>query len=206
MNNKSHVAGWTSESPTPAQLKEFFAQIESGKITRKDLQVFLRGKKQNPQNHIVGSAIIIPQLFDLASFIDGVWAVDEMNPRSKKLGNVKVSDLFFPTYQKSCETAIEGTVKLKRIKESGHTPLDVEHLMGLWMDYQANGKDSILEYLFQKQGITYLEFFGSIFRNPKNCRIVFCLFRDSSDGKWDCGSFWLTDERDTRSHPCCCTF
>jgi len=44
---KSYVAGWTSESPTPAQLKEFFAQIESGRITKERLQAFLRGEKED---------------------------------------------------------------------------------------------------------------------------------------------------------------
>lgn len=43
MSKKSHVAGWTSESPTPAQLKEFFAQVKSGRITKDRLQGFLRG-------------------------------------------------------------------------------------------------------------------------------------------------------------------
>ena len=42
-----HVAGWTSGSPTPAQLKEFFAQIESGRITKERLQAFLRGEKED---------------------------------------------------------------------------------------------------------------------------------------------------------------
>lgn len=40
---KSHTAGWASDSPTPAQLKEFFGQIENGKITKQSLQAFLRG-------------------------------------------------------------------------------------------------------------------------------------------------------------------
>lgn len=40
---KSHTAGWASDSPTPAQLKEFFAQVESGRITGGNLQGFLRG-------------------------------------------------------------------------------------------------------------------------------------------------------------------
>jgi hypothetical protein len=39
-----HAAGWTSESPTPAQLKEFFSQVESGKVTKDRLQAFLRGE------------------------------------------------------------------------------------------------------------------------------------------------------------------
>jgi len=34
---------WVSDAPTPAQLKEFFAQMERGKITKERLQAFLRG-------------------------------------------------------------------------------------------------------------------------------------------------------------------
>src|SRR5262245_42250940 len=41
---KSHAAGWASDAPTPAQLKEFFAQIESGRITKVRLQSFLRNE------------------------------------------------------------------------------------------------------------------------------------------------------------------
>ncbi|MDP3901936.1 MAG: hypothetical protein Q8Q37_03160 [bacterium] len=40
---KSHAAGWTSESPTAAQLAEFFRQVGSGRITGVRLQAFLRG-------------------------------------------------------------------------------------------------------------------------------------------------------------------
>lgn len=40
---KSHASAWASDAPTPAQLKEFFAQIEAEKITRDRLQRFLRG-------------------------------------------------------------------------------------------------------------------------------------------------------------------
>ena len=38
----SRAAGWPSDAPTAAQLKEFFAQIESGRITKERLQSFLR--------------------------------------------------------------------------------------------------------------------------------------------------------------------
>lgn len=38
----SRAAGWPSDGPTAAQLKEFFAQIESGRITKERLQSFLR--------------------------------------------------------------------------------------------------------------------------------------------------------------------
>jgi len=43
---KSHAnSGWASDAPTPAQLKEFFAQIGKGRITKSGLQRFLRGGK-----------------------------------------------------------------------------------------------------------------------------------------------------------------
>lgn len=41
---QSHVVGWGLESPTPAQLKEFFAQIESGRITKEHMQAILSAK------------------------------------------------------------------------------------------------------------------------------------------------------------------
>jgi len=41
---KSHAVGWALDAPTPAQLKEFFAQVESGRINKDRLQEFLRGK------------------------------------------------------------------------------------------------------------------------------------------------------------------
>lgn len=45
---KSHAVGWVSDSPTPAQLKEFFAQIAAGRITKGGLQNFLRGDEETP--------------------------------------------------------------------------------------------------------------------------------------------------------------
>ena len=40
---KSHASAWASDAPTPAQIKEFFAQVESGKVTKARFQKFLRG-------------------------------------------------------------------------------------------------------------------------------------------------------------------
>jgi len=37
--------GWASDEPTPAQFKEFFTQVESGRITKERLQDFLEGKE-----------------------------------------------------------------------------------------------------------------------------------------------------------------
>lgn len=47
MRKSSHAVVWALDSPTPAQLKEFFAQIESRRITKDSLQNFLRGEQQH---------------------------------------------------------------------------------------------------------------------------------------------------------------
>lgn len=41
---KSHVAVWGPDAPSPAQLKEFFAQIQSERMTGSRLQAALRGE------------------------------------------------------------------------------------------------------------------------------------------------------------------
>lgn len=61
---KSHIAGWASDSPSPAQLKEFFAQIASRRITRRILQTFLRSGVVFPNEElareVLGDDIIFP--------------------------------------------------------------------------------------------------------------------------------------------------
>lgn len=42
--SESRATGWPSDAPTAAQVKELFAQIESGRITKEGLQAFLRPK------------------------------------------------------------------------------------------------------------------------------------------------------------------
>lgn len=41
---QSHDVGWGSQSPTPVQLKEFFAQVENGRITKEYMGVILQGQ------------------------------------------------------------------------------------------------------------------------------------------------------------------
>jgi hypothetical protein len=49
--NRSHAAARASATPTPAQLKELFAQIEVGRVTKARLQAFLRDEplQEEPQ-------------------------------------------------------------------------------------------------------------------------------------------------------------
>lgn len=48
MTKSSHATAWASDAPTPAQMKELFAQIESGRVTKNRLQEFLRGQLPEP--------------------------------------------------------------------------------------------------------------------------------------------------------------
>ena len=61
---KSHTAGWASDAPTPAQLKELFSQIASGRINKRRLQTFLRSgavfKNEEVARLILGDDIIFP--------------------------------------------------------------------------------------------------------------------------------------------------
>ncbi len=48
MAKTTHATDWVSEPPTPAQMKEFYAQVQDKKITKATLQDFLRGKPRFP--------------------------------------------------------------------------------------------------------------------------------------------------------------
>ena len=69
---KSHIAGWTSESPTPAQLAEFFRQIKGGRVTKDRLQKFLRGGDLLVSVDLIRSwgAMVEAGGYDYVSYID----------------------------------------------------------------------------------------------------------------------------------------
>ena len=54
---KSHITGWVSDSPTPAQLSEFFCQIKGGRITKKNFQAFLSDDSASMEKRMVSAAI-----------------------------------------------------------------------------------------------------------------------------------------------------
>lgn len=63
---KSHITGWTPDSPSPAQLAEFFRQCRgpNPRVTRRRLQLFLRSGTVFPNEElarkILGDDIIFP--------------------------------------------------------------------------------------------------------------------------------------------------
>lgn len=54
----SHGIGWASDSPTPAQLAEFFRQIQSGRINKYSLQGLLRGERESDSDYKMARSIL----------------------------------------------------------------------------------------------------------------------------------------------------
>lgn len=87
------------------------------------------------------------------------------------------------------EKSIQGEEKSKRLLTLGKPLAGARQFFALWLDYRANGKKSVLEWLRREKGITYLDFFGTILRNPKGSRCVLCL--DWFAGRWRFRFRWL---------------
>ena len=73
---QSHIAGWTPESPTPAQLAELFRQIKSGRITKQRLQTLLRGSSFliSTDGHTPWNTMV------KAGGFDGIYINKDFNP------------------------------------------------------------------------------------------------------------------------------
>lgn len=54
MPQGQHATGWGSDAPTPAQMKEFFAQIDSERMTQTRLQMLLNNQPMPETVHISG--------------------------------------------------------------------------------------------------------------------------------------------------------
>ena len=79
------------------------------------------------------------------------------------------------------ESQITGEEKLARLKESGNVLYCAKVFLSLWEDYQTNKENSVLEYLYHQEGITYIDFFGDVPQSPDGGRSVLCLCRDGDD-------------------------
>jgi hypothetical protein len=68
--SQSRAVAWDADSPTPAQIKEFFAQIEKGRITHSRLQGFLRGFARTSihLNVLAGETVPEPHYYNLTGY------------------------------------------------------------------------------------------------------------------------------------------
>jgi hypothetical protein len=77
-----------------------------------------------------------------------------------------------------------GGLKLARLKETGRVLLGASVAMGLWHDYQSceNKFESVIETLYQRERVTYVDFFGDVFCDDD--RLFVLCFRRCSNGQW----------------------
>ena len=150
---------------------------------------------------------ILTKMFDPAEFIGNDWTIwkgpaegdgltgeEDFDPRSVSMTVIEISKLIFETCLKEGETSITGKEKSIRLKQSGQICLGGNVFLGLWLDYQANKENSVLEWLWRNHKISHLDFFGTILRSPHGYRHVPGLCRDG-DVRWHWYCRWIDDDR-----------
>lgn len=130
--------------PTIEQLSEMHEQIKAGRITRKNLQAFLR----NP-NGVLGNCGIITidrsRPFNPVEFLgeglaiwkgpvngDGLSGEEDQDERSLALTEVNLADVKLVTMLNDGEDCVKGEEQLKRLKASGQIRLDAKFFQTLW--------------------------------------------------------------------------
>ncbi|MDO8524727.1 MAG: hypothetical protein Q7R99_03830 [bacterium] len=132
---------------------------------------------------------------ELIKLLGEGWEIVEEDPRSL-LTEVEVSKFLFMTCLREGENRITGEEKLRRLKEmSGFIPFGGNVFRGLWEDYQAKKENSILEFLYKTQEVSFMDFPGTVLRSPDGDRSILYLYR-VDDGDWH----WYYDWLDSRWH------
>jgi hypothetical protein len=128
---------------------------------------------------------------------DGLSGEEDIDSRSLALTEVELAKFIFETCLKEGETSITGEEKIRRQKEE--KPEFVRFagnvFLGLWLDYEANKKNSVLEWLHKNFGVTFMDFPGQVLRDPNGRRSILCFDRDG-DGGWVWGCGWLDRQWD----------
>ena len=187
------VAGELYESLT-GQLFEIGRQIRQAngypfnpEDLQKHLQDAIEGRFFGGQ-----MKLILSKPFNHTEFIGKDWTIEEEDPRSVALKEIEVDKFLFETCISEGENRITGEEKLRRLKEkTDFIPFGASIFLALWEDYKANKKKSILEWLFlNKEGVRFMDFFGTVFRSPDGSRLVLYLYRGAGGG-WDWYCSWL---------------
>jgi len=119
---KKHASDWAPEAPTPAQLKELFAQIESGRINKSRLQTFLREK--------VGRLLFVDYDISISTLVkegnyQGVTReINDRNFQTKRTGQAEMEiKLFYFHVTKKAEEVIAA------MEREGYLPAEFHDLM-----------------------------------------------------------------------------
>jgi hypothetical protein len=167
----------TMSKPTFEQLSELHEQVKADRITRENLQAFLR----NP-NLVFGPILSIDRSrhFNPAKFIGEGWSIIGQDESSLALTEVDISKIRLETMLKDCETQVQGEEKLRRLKATGHIQLDAKIFQTFW-----ENKDRIPE----SWKSMFIYFDGTILQSPDGCRCV--LYLCWSGDEWDWYYYWL---------------
>ncbi|NLC31627.1 MAG: hypothetical protein GX765_06280 [Candidatus Moranbacteria bacterium] len=148
---------------------------------------------------------VFTRTFDPADFLGKGWATwkgplngdglsgeEDVDSRSLALTEIELAKFLFETCILAGEEAITGEEKLRRLKERPEfIRCGGSVFYALWLDYEANKENSILEWLDRNFQVTSLDFMGQILRSPSDLRYVLCLCRDDYYGEWGWHYDWL---------------
>lgn len=131
---------------------------------------------------------------------DGLSGDEDIDPRSMILTEVELAKFIFEACILAGEKSITGEEKLRRLKEKTEfISFGGSVFYALWLDYQNNKENSILEWFYRNFGVTFMDFMGQVLRNPRGHRHVLYLDRRGT-GKWDWRCPWL-DSQWLAGHP-----
>lgn len=119
---------------------------------------------------------------------DGLTGKEDVDLRSINMSEIELTKFVFKTCIRAGEESITGEEKLRRQKEE--MPEFIRFggsvFLNLWEDYEANKDNCLLEKLHKTFGITYMDFFGLVLRNPHGNRSILYLTRkNGSKWYWD---------------------
>ena len=122
---------------------------------------------------------------------DGLSGEEDIDLRSLAMTEVELAKFLFETCLLAGEKSITGEEKLRRLKEKPEfVRFGGTVFYALWLDYQANKENSVLEWLYRNFKISFMDFMGQILRLPNGDRNVLYLGRDDG-GEWDWDYDWL---------------
>lgn len=115
------------------------------------------------------------------------WRLDPIKSKTNlsELMEFDFSSLQFVDCLLAGETAIICSHKRGRLRIKELIPCGASIFYAILLVYRANKGCSVLDQLYQKRGITHIDFPADVFVRPgKGDRVILVLYR-RSDGVWD---------------------
>lgn len=118
---------------------------------------------------------------------DGLSGEEDVDSRSFALSKIEIANFVFERdYLREEESFAKGEDKLRRLKEkTNHIRFGGNVFLSLWLDYKANTRNSIVEWMYQNMNVTSMGFFGQVIRGPLGHRsIIYLYHHDGFDWRW----------------------